>query len=233
MTMTLQWVALAVCLGCTAWRVPSLARGRNRGMFWTFAFMTICVALSIHAIYIPLDSVLGGRNLTNVFLRLSLFAVFYLLASRVAAAYNSPLARKLIKGPAGMSVLIACSLGIWISYFLSDVEGSSTGMAGFADQPSIEVYKVFGLAYAAYAAAVVVIPTAKAAFSNRPILDRTAALLMCIGFAMVCASVPLQLLENGTIEALFSFGPVLFVAAGLALVWISFLRRPVAPQARG
>lgn len=233
MTMTLQWVALAVCLGCTAWRIPALAQRRNRGMFWTFAFLSICVALSIPAIYMPLDALLGGRNLANVFLRLSLFAVFYLLASRVAAAYNSPLARRLIKGPVGLAILIACSLGIWISYFLSDVEGSSTGMAGLADQPSIEAYKVFGLAYAAYAAAVVVIPTAKAAFSNRPMLDRTAALLMCIGFAMVCASVPLQLLENGTIEALFSFGPILFVAAGLALVWISFLRRPVFPKERG
>lgn len=233
MTLTLQWVALAVCLGCTAWRIPALAQRRNRGMFWTFAFMSICVALSIHAIYIPLDGLLGGHNVTNVFLRLSLFVVFYLLASKVAAAYNSPLALKLIRGPVGLAILVACSLGIWISYFLSEVKGSTTGMAEFADQPSIEAYKAFGLAYAAYAAAVVVIPTAKAAFSSKPMLDRAAALLMCIGFAMVCASVPLQLLENGTIEALFSFGPVLFVAAGLALVWVSFMRRPVTPKARG
>ncbi|WP_269937141.1 hypothetical protein [Arthrobacter sp. HY1533] len=232
MTLTLQWVALAVCLGCTAWRIPALAQRRNRGMFWTFAFISICVALSIHAIYMPLDGLLGGRNLTNVFLRLSLFAVFYLLASRVAAAYNSPLARRLIKGPVGLAILIACSLGIWISYFLSDVDGSSTGMASLADQPSIEAYKWFGQAYMAYAAAVVVIPTAKAAFSNRPPLDRAAALLMCIGFAMVCATMPLQLLEDGAIETRVAFASIIFVAAGLALVWVSFMRRPVPPKPR-
>lgn len=233
MTLTLQWVALIVCLGCTAWRIPSLAQRRNRGMFWTFAFISICVALSIHAIYMPLDELLGGRNLTNVFLRLSLFTVFYLLASKVAAAYNSPLARKLIKGPVGLAILIACSLGIWISYFLSDVHGSSTGMASLSDQPSIEAYKWFGQAYMVYAAAVVAIPTARAAFSNRPLLDRAAALLMCIGFAMVCATMPLQLLESEAIETRVAFGSIIFVAAGLALVWVSFIRTPVAPKPRG
>lgn len=231
MTFTLQWATLAVLLGCTAWRLPSMLRGHNRSMFWIFAFMSLCVGLSIAPIYLWVDGLLGQRNLANVFLRLSLYAVFYLLGSKIAAAYNSPLARQLISGPAGMSVLVICSLGIWISYFSSDVAGSSVGMASLSHQSSIEVYKWFGLAYVAYVAAVVVIPTGRTAFSQRPYLDRIAALLMCIGFVLAAAMLPLNAVElRNSIETTTAFAAILFVTAGLALVWLSFLRRPMPSE---
>ena len=228
MTFTVQWATLAVLLGCTAWRLPSMLRGHNRSMFWIFAFMSICVALSIEPIYLWADGLLGQRNIANVFLRMSLYAVFYLLGSKIAAAYNSPLARQLISGPVGLSVLVICALGIWISYFSSDVAGSSVGMASLSHQGSIEVYKWFGLVYVCYVAAVVVIPTGRAALSRRPYLDRAAALLMCIGFTLAAAILPLNAFElRHGIETITAFTAILFVAAGLSLVWLSFLRRPM------
>ncbi len=233
MTFTVQWATLTVLLGCTAWRLPSMLKGHNRSMFWIFAFMSLCVALSIGPIYLWADGLLGQRNITNVILRLSLYAVFYLLGSKIAAAYNSPLARQLISGPVGQTVLVICSLGIWISYFSSDVAGSSVGMASLSHQSSIEVYKWFGLAYVAYVAAAVVIPTGRAAFSKRPCLDRIAALLMCIGFALAAVLLPLNALNlQHRIETTTSFAAILCVAAGLALVWLSFLRRPMPDDSR-
>ena len=76
MISILQWVVLGVCLLCTAWRLPALRSGHNRGLFWIFALASIAVALSIPSIYLPVDQLLGEHNLANVIVRLSLFAVY-------------------------------------------------------------------------------------------------------------------------------------------------------------
>ncbi|MFQ4147240.1 hypothetical protein AAGW05_00850 [Arthrobacter sp. LAPM80] len=235
MTMVLQWVALAACAVCTAWRLPAMLKGRNRGLFWAFAMASVSVALSIPAIYLPVDGFLGGANLANVMLRLSLFAVFFLLAGKVAAAYKSPLAYHFVRGPVGLLVLVASSLGIWITYFLSELQGSSTGLAEFGDQPSVAVYMWIGRSYTAYAAAVLVLPTARAAvLSNRSFMDRAAAACLSAGFFLVCLTVPLQALSlpTGTATHAASFGSILFVAAGLSLVWLSFIRHPIQGTTR-
>ncbi len=234
MTTILQWAALAACLFCTVWRLPAMVQGRNRGLFWIFAMTTLAVGLSIGSIYMPVDAVLGGINMANVLLRISLFAAFFLLAAKVAAAYNSPLARKLISGPLGIAVLVTCSLGIWISFFFSKKAPSSAGLSALPDEPALAVYGWFGFAYMAYAAACVVIPTTKAALSPRPALDRTSALLMSVGFLLVLATVPIQLVPhpNYTLLMIASFSAILFIAAGLALVWVSFLRRPMKATGR-
>lgn len=234
MTLILQWTALAACLACTAWRLPAMLRGRNRSLFWIFAMTSVCVGLSIPAIYLPVDALLGGINIANAILRVSLFAVFFLLASKIAAAYNSPLARKMIRGPVGIAVLVFCSVGIWTTFLFSNKGPSSAGLSDVEDHTLLTVYGWFGMAYMVYAAACVVGPTAKAAFSRRPALDRTSALLMSIGFALVLLTVPIQLLPNAS-EPLMgpvSFSAVLFVAAGMALVWVSFIRRPMAAPAQ-
>lgn len=229
MTFSVQWVTLAVLVGCTAWRLPSMLKGHNRSMFWIFASMTLCVALSIGPIYLSVDALLGQRNIANVVLRLSLFAVFFLLGSKIAAAYDSRVARRLIHGPVGIAVLVICSLGIWISYFASDVAGSSVGMGSLSGQTSIEVYKWFGLAYLGYVAAVAAIPTARAALHPRPLLARVAALFMSAGFAMTAALLPLHALElpSASIETTLAFAAIILVATGLSLVWLSFVRRPL------
>ncbi len=235
MITALQWTAFAVCLICTAWRLPAMVRGHNRGLFWALVMASISVALSIPALYLPIDALLGGENLANVVLRMSLFAVFYLLSAKVAAAYNSPFSLKLIRGPLGLTALTICALGILISYFLSDVHGSSTGLTGFDDQRSVAAYVWFGNAYTAYAAACLVAPTAQAALSHRPPLERAAAASLSIGFLLVVSTVPLRLLplQDGPLIKLVSFASILFVAAGLVTVWLSFIRRPLhdSPQA--
>lgn len=234
MITILQWTALAACLACTAWRFPSMLKGRNRGLFWVCAMASTSVALSIAAIYMPFDTLLGSQNLANVILRFSSFAVFYLLAAKVAAAYGSPRSINLIRGPLGLSVLAACAVGILITYFLSDLNGSSTGLTGFGSQPSVLAYAWLGKIYPAYASACLVVPTATAALSNRPIIDRAAAASLCVGFVLVVTTVPLRLLPwtDGFVLKLVSFGSILFVATGFVIVWVSFFRRPIPDAVR-
>ncbi|NVM94131.1 hypothetical protein [Arthrobacter wenxiniae] len=226
MTLVLQWVALAVCVACTAWRLPTAIHGRNRSLFWAFLMVAVSVALSIPVIYLPVDGVLGGVNLANVVLRLSLFAVFFLLAAKVAAAYNAPAARAFIRGPVGLAVLIACSAGILVTYAMSDLRGSSPGLSGFTDEPAVVAYMWIGRLYPAYAAAALVPATARAALSRRPAIDRAAAFFMCLGFTCVCVTLVVQMSSNddSTLMGALSFGAVLSVAAGLVLVWVSCFR---------
>lgn len=230
MTSILQWSALIVCLTCTIWRAPSLLKGRNRGLSWAFVLATVSVALSLPTIYLPVDAVLGGINLANVVLRLSMLGVFVLLTSKVAAAYNSLLAQKLIRGPLGVAVLVASAVGLCVSYVLADVDGSSTGLVAFNDQPALAAYQWFGIAYIGYAAACAVVATAKATFSRRPAYDRIAAFFLLVGFSLVCVTVPLRFpfWVNWKAVDIMSFTAILFVALGLVLVWLSFIRRPVA-----
>jgi hypothetical protein len=231
MTAILQWAALVFCAACTLWRLPALVKGRNRRLFWVFALVSVSVALSIPSIYLPVDGLLGGINLANVVLRLCLFAAIFLVSAKIAAAYKSPLAAKLIQGPWGISVLVACSAGILTTYLLSDVRGSSTGLWEFASQPTVIVYAWFGRAYLAYAAACLVPPTARAALTARRTLNRVAALCMCGGFTLGCLPALLQLLplDVSGVMGTISFGAILLVAIGLALVWVSFMRHPVKP----
>lgn len=237
MILGLQWLALAVCVVLAAIRVPRMLRRQNRSLFWIYLSMAFCVALSIPSIYLPVDALLGGENLANVLLRVSLFAVFFLLTAKVAKAYNSPKASRLVRGPVGLCTLALCSAGVWWAYLASDFQYSLTGLDGAEETFSVRAYRLFAVLYPAYAAAVVVGPTAKAAFTRKMLIDRLAALFMCIGFALVVSTALLWPFEGpiDTILAVISFGSILFVAAGLTLVWLSWLRnhRLTTPPAAG
>ncbi|MDO5751502.1 hypothetical protein [Arthrobacter sp.] len=234
MIAALQWTALGTCFACTVWRVPSMVKGRNRGLFWVCLLASVCVALSIPALYLPIDALLGEANLANVILRFSSFAVFYLMAVKVAAAYDSSSALRLIRGPIGFAVIAVCSSGILATYFFTDFNGSSPGLVAFGDQPLAIAYMWFGMSYPAYASACLVQPTAKAALSNRRMIDRAAASCLCIGFFLIFLTIPLKLLQSndGFIVKLVSFGSILFVATGFVIVWLSFIRKPMQGVAR-
>lgn len=229
MSTVLQWLALATCLAGTLWRLPSMIRGRNGGLFAAFALASVSVALSIPVIYVPVDNFLGASNVANVVLRLCLFGVFFLLASRVAAAYDSRRSLKLLRGPVGIFALSFSVLGLLVSFSLGQYRGSSTGLHGFAPSLSLSFYAGFAQFYLAYVAACLIPATIGSAFSARSTLQKSAGLSMGIGFALVCCTVPIQLFLRGGdgIRSALSFASILFVALGLMLVWVAFLVRRV------
>ena len=56
----------------------------------------MAVALSLESVYELVDGLLGGVNIANLVLRLTLYSAFLLLGVRVATALGSTLARRLI-----------------------------------------------------------------------------------------------------------------------------------------
>ncbi len=229
MITVLQWVALGLCVACAAWRLPAAIRGRNASLFWAFLLIAIAVGLSLPAIYLPVDGLLGGRNFANLILRFALYAIFFILAAKIAAAYRSPRAHRLIRGPIGIAALLLICVATVVPFLLSDLPVSSTGLAGY-HQFTIELYVIAGRLYPAYAAACLIRPTARASRSAATWRAGTSAGLICAAFCMV---VLLTLLQVATFRAtapiggllmfmnIISYGAIIFLAVGLALVWLS------------
>lgn len=185
MSTVLQWMALAVSLACAGWRLPAAVKGRNTSLFWMFVLLTVAVGLSIPAIYLTVDGWLGGVNVANLLIRFSLYAIFFILASKMAAAHRSRRSQWLIRGPVGLAALGLVAAATLVFFVISDLPVSNTGLAGYSEQWSVQGYAVAGRLYPAYAAAVLVGPTAAAARTAARAINRASAALLCLAFIMV------------------------------------------------
>lgn len=228
MSSAMQWIALGVCLLCALWRLPAALKGRNASLFWMFVLLTGAVGLGIDTIYLPVDALLGGVNIANLIIRLALYAVFFILAAKVAAAYRAPRSLRLVRGPIGLCVLAVIVVATVVFFTLSDVPTSSTGLRGYDDQPSVLAYAYAGRLYPAYAAAVLIQPAAAAGIAARRAINRISAWLISAAFAMVVALTLVQLtgLPLDHLIDFLAYAAILCMAIGMALVWISFRKRP-------
>lgn len=223
MIAALQWAALAVCLVCAAYRLPAASKGKNAELFWAFVLTAVAVGLSLPIIYRPVDGLLGGRNVANLVVRFALYAIFFILAAKLAAAYRSRRSERLIRGPLGVTVLILISAGTIALFLLSDLPTSSTGLTAYAGQSSVTAYALLGRFYPAYAAACLIAPTARAAHTGPAGMRRIAAALICAALSMVVAATALQLpsLPVPTLIDALLYGSVIAMALGLTLVWVA------------
>ncbi|MBG0739395.1 hypothetical protein IV500_08330 [Paeniglutamicibacter antarcticus] len=229
MIAVLQWVALGACLFCAAWRVPATLRGRNTGLFWAFVLLSVAVGLSLPEIYLVVDAGLGGRNIANLAIRFALYAIFYILAVKFAAAYRSASSARLIRGPVGISLLALISVATLVLFLLSDLPSTSVGLQSYSNQPSVQAYGLLGRLYPAYAAACLIRPTALAAVSAGAAGRKTAATaagLICSAFIMVLLLTAMQIAAAAVplvsqLIALLSYTAIVCMALGLSFTWIS------------
>lgn len=222
--VTLQWAALILCGVGAALRVPGLAKGRGRSIFAALVLMAAAVALSLSPIYLVVDGFLGGVNLANLMLRLILFAVFLLLGIRMAAAFGSKLARRLIAGPFGLAVLALSVLATLYFFVASELPVSSRGLSAFEDQDTVQQYGTVGRFYPGYVS-LCLLPAALASVldrSARP-MHRLAGVLLAGGFFLVVMFVVLRLfsVELRQWEVILPFTAILLTAVGLCLIWLS------------
>ncbi|MCU1572872.1 MAG: hypothetical protein JWO93_954 [Micrococcaceae bacterium] len=223
----LQWLALAMCVFCAAWRLPAALRGRNPGLFGVFVLLVIAVGLSLPPIYLPVDAALGGRNLANLLVRFALYGIFFVLALKLAAAFRSPRAARVIRGPVGLTVLAVVCLATIVLFLLSDLPVSRAGLVGYLDQPSVRTYSLAGRLYPAFVAACMLVPAARTALTAPRPAERIAAGLIAASLGMVFLLTVLQLtmLPVGALIALLSYGSIVLLAAGLTVIWISVRRQ--------
>lgn len=221
---TIQWVALGLCTVGAAVRLPGAHRGRGRPVFFALLLLAVSVALAITPIYDAVDGLLGGVNLANLLLRMALYAVFVLLGVRMAAAFGSPLARRLVVGPFGVAILVLTVAATLYFFVASELQGSSTGLRAFGDQDTVQQYSAVGRLYPGYVAACLVIPAVASVLDRRfrP-THRIACALLAAGFSLVVLFV---LLRFTTIDLMqwdvfLPFTAIVLTVLGLCLIWIS------------
>lgn len=226
-----QVTAFAVSALFALLRLPDAFRGRNRSMFACMVLLAVAMGLSLPLFYNAVDRLLGGVNVANLGLRFALYAVFVILGVKAATGFGAWHARKLILGPAGLVVLAVISALTVYFFVISDLPTTSTGLAAFQDQVSVDVYGMLGRLYPAYVAACICAPALAAAANSRYRMPhRVGAGLLGTGLAIVVLFTALTMVaEIGVFMLLMPFSSVILVCLGLAVMWGSHrlqLRRP-------
>ncbi|MBE0008358.1 MULTISPECIES: hypothetical protein [unclassified Arthrobacter] len=229
----IQWIVLASCIIFALLRLPDAIRGRGRSVFAAMVLLVVAVGLSLPQIYLPVDGLLGGMNLANLIIRLSLFAIFVLLGIRIAGAFRSPRTRWLIVGPLGLTVLGVVVAVTVVLFVLSDLPESSTGLQAFRDQDTVRLYAEAGRLYPGYVAACLVLPAVKGLMDPAGRLAyRSASALLAVGFGAVVVFAVTRLLAGahlGIWEIVLPFGSILLVVSGLTVIWASRRRTELTP----
>lgn len=229
----IQWIVLASCVVFALLRLPDVFRGRGRSVFAAMALLVVAVGLSLPQIYLPVDTFLGGVNIANLIIRLSLFAIFVLLGIRIAGAFRSPSTRWLIVGPLGLGVLGVVVAVTVVLFVLSDLPESSTGLFAYGDQDTVRLYTEVGRLYPGYVAACLVLPAVKGLMDPAGRLAyRTASALLAVGFGAVVVFAVVCLLAGthlGAWEIILPFGSILLVVSGLTVIWASRRRTELTP----
>ena len=229
----IQWTVLGLCVVCALLRVPDAARGRGRGVFVALVLLVVAVGLSLPQIYLPVDGFLGGINIANLVIRLSLFAILVLLGIRIAAAFRSPRTRWLIVGPVGLAVLGLFVLATVALFVLSDLPESSTGLVAYREQDTVQYYAEAGRLYPGYVAACLVLPALKGVVGpTGRLAHRGASALLAVGFGAVAffAVARFSVGHLGVWEVLLPFGAILLVTTGLTIIWAARRRTEQSPQ---
>lgn len=233
--MILQWIAFGVSVFFALLRVPGAVRGENRGMFFALILLAAAMGLSIPAIYLPVDSVLGGVNVANLIIRYCIFAVLLILGLKTAAAFSAPRTQRLIAGPVGLAVLGIASAAVAVLFILSDLPESSTALAAYWDQDTVNAYGDISRLYQVYVVSCLIPPLFLCAVDSarRPDI-RLSAGLLSLGLSVVFVHSLLILsvwnLQLVLWDRILPYSAVIVISMGLALIWNS--RRVAKTKAR-
>lgn len=217
----MQWAALVITAVGFVVRVPAAVRGRSRAMTVCLLLLTVAMALSLPNFYEPVDAFLGGGNVANLLLRFCLYVIFLILGSRMAVAFDAPRAGRLVVGPIGRWVFGVVGALTVLTFVLSDLPETRTGLVGYDYQFSVELYATLGRLYPGYVAAcVAAAATSTVARPGYPGLARVAAGLIALGLLKVVLFVLLRLtpMELGDLNFYLPFCAVIAVTLGLMVI---------------
>ncbi|WP_028280527.1 hypothetical protein [Arthrobacter sp. H5] len=228
----IKWSVFGLCVIFALIRVPDALRGRNRSVFLSLVLLALAVGLSLPPLYLAVDQLLGGVNIANLVIRLSLYAIFAILGVRTAIAFGSQRTRRIIAGPIGLAVLAITVLVTVALFVVSDLPESSTGLRAYGDQQAVQWYADMGRYYPGYVAACLLSPATGGLLDGaaRPI-HRICSGLMAFGFALVVVFAVASIWGPlGLFDVILPFGAIVFVTVGLTVAWISRRRSEAGSQ---
>ncbi|MCX6499278.1 MAG: hypothetical protein NTU93_10830 [Arthrobacter sp.] len=224
----LEWGTLIVCGIALLVRVPDALRGRNRVIFGILFLATVCSLLSIPGPYAAIDGALGSWNLTNLILRLIVFAMVFLVGLRLAAGLGAARARRLLIGRAGRWGLAFACLAVTVTFLLMDTRGSSAGLEALSNDGGRNAalapfYAAAGRSYPAFVSITLLPALLATVRAHLPRLVRTGAAATLAGATAAIASVPASFAPDSWDPArlLVNYLAVLGYVLGVLVFWIS------------
>lgn len=230
----IQWTAFVVCAVFAVVRLPGAIRGHNRAVTACLGLMAVGTGLGIEVFYLAADRLLGGVNVANLLIRFCVYALVLILGAKIAAAFKAQKSARFINGPIGWTVLGLTVLLTVYFFIVSDLPYSSTALAEFEAQQSVQVYGGLGRTYPGYVGACLLVPVFAAALDRRRSpAHRIGAALIGVGLAHVAVFAALRLvnLELGAANIILPFNAMILLCIGLAAIWVSNRRRslPAGP----
>ncbi|EMQ96812.1 hypothetical protein [Paeniglutamicibacter gangotriensis] len=207
-------------------RAPGALREAARVRMWlAHLVMALVLWLSVTAVYMSVDALLGGRNITNLLSHFGFYLMFWLGGAEVALSIGRHDLYRLVHGTIGAMVLGAGAAAMTATFIAAAPEYSAMGLNPFRDDPLIVLYKVLSYLYPGFVAAVLARPMLRAAVESPGLLG-SAKRFMAIGFILV-PLVPVahlgELLDPGyaMIVDLLLYPAIILVATGVTLAFIA------------
>lgn len=221
-------LSLAVLISMRPW-VPGTV---VRPSFVATALLAACVGITIPSFYVWLDALMGGSNCANLLLHIVLNIAFYFIGLALADAHLAPRAYRAIAGPIGWSVWVAVVLGMIVTFALSDLSASGTGLRQVPDgQLSVDLYEFLIRVYPAYVAACIVVPIAASVMNRqRSLALRVFSACMAVTFSlafvtMIAFALPIFGMELGHSIDIPTWGAVGLFLVGSTIVFVGRLLR--------
>lgn len=223
---------VALVLGTfTLIRIPSLVLGQNTALWIAHALIVGCLLLAVTPIYVAIDGILGGTNLTNLISHLAFPLIFLAGCRQVAQSVARPDLEHKISQGIGLFALLTASCLTTAFFVLADTPATSMGLNGYREDPWVIAYKAASFVYPAYCSALLVpMLLAESRNSGTPGIHRWAKGLMGTGFVLVVPVPVIHLAEFMTAAArvwvdLFIYTAILLVAVGPLLALVARKRR--------
>ena len=207
-------------------RAPGALRDPDRVRLWlAHLVMALVLWLSVSAVYLSVDALLGGRNITNLVSHFGFYLMFWLGGAEVALGLGRDDLYKIIHGTIGAMILGGGLVAMTATFIAAAPEYSAMGLDPFRGDPLIIFYKALSYLYPGFVAAVLIKSLLLAA-TESPGLLGTSKRLMAVGFILV-PLVPMahlgELVDPGyaVVVDLILYPAILFVLAGVTLAFIA------------
>lgn len=226
----LMWALVASML--------TLRRKRtNRTMTYASVAIAVAMTLNVDDVYVALDPLLGGSNVTTIVSDALLMVGLFFLGRAVmkAGAYRP----KLVRAAVGRTALITALLGISVAFLLIDRGGTTTVfMRDLGSQPAAAVYSIINFTYCGIVvAAMMVLALQQTVHSSGA--ARIPPVLLCIGAASgVALSLVVIIMDiahvTGAIDIMHAVDPAYAVLSltTFAFLCAGFAAQPIVTLAR-
>lgn len=180
-------VVLVVCLLALLVKLPRAIRGYGRPSSIAIALLALGTFLAQPNVYMLIDGWLGGHNILNLVIRLTVFGVASAMALSLSRIFKAYRVEAFVTGYRGIIVVALSMIALTVILAVSGaMNGSSPGLASLNTLPIAYAYQFVGLAYPAALTGVLFFPTVRfIVVSKGAIVARIAYTLMAVGMGLI------------------------------------------------